>query len=109
MKKYTDLSLEKYLELLSSEEPVPGGGSVSVVIKGLPTSGDVILGPITIDGATTPGYLDTAPTILSEQMLELLAGEDHALTITITPTGTVTGGSISVYPQWDNVPVIWPE
>ncbi|HNX68233.1 MAG TPA: cyclodeaminase/cyclohydrolase family protein [Candidatus Omnitrophota bacterium] len=29
MKKYTELSLETYLEKLSSDAPVPGGGSVS--------------------------------------------------------------------------------
>lgn len=35
MKKFTDLSLEKYLQELSSAEPVPGGGSVSAYVASL--------------------------------------------------------------------------
>ena len=35
MKKFTDLSLENYLNELSSAEPVPGGGSVSAYVGSL--------------------------------------------------------------------------
>lgn len=35
MKKFTDLSLEQYLNELSSAEPVPGGGSVSAYTAAL--------------------------------------------------------------------------
>lgn len=35
MKKFTDLSLENYLNELSSAEPVPGGGSVSAYVSAL--------------------------------------------------------------------------
>lgn len=35
MKKFTDLSLENYLNELSSEKPVPGGGSVSAYVASL--------------------------------------------------------------------------
>ncbi|MBI3313701.1 MAG: cyclodeaminase/cyclohydrolase family protein [Candidatus Omnitrophica bacterium] len=35
MKKFTDLSLENYLHELASENPVPGGGSVSAYVGAL--------------------------------------------------------------------------
>ena len=35
MKKFTDLSLENYLNELSGSEPVPGGGSVSAYVAAL--------------------------------------------------------------------------
>ena len=35
MKKFTDLSLESYLNELASAEPVPGGGSVSAYVGAL--------------------------------------------------------------------------
>jgi formiminotetrahydrofolate cyclodeaminase len=35
MKNYTDLGLKTYLEKLSSDEPVPGGGSVSAYVASL--------------------------------------------------------------------------
>lgn len=35
MKKFTDLSLENYLNELAGPEPVPGGGSVSAYVAGL--------------------------------------------------------------------------
>jgi formiminotetrahydrofolate cyclodeaminase len=35
MKKFTDLSLENYLNELASAEPVPGGGSVSAYVAAL--------------------------------------------------------------------------
>ena len=35
MNKFTDLSLKSYLEELSSEKPVPGGGSVSAYVAAL--------------------------------------------------------------------------
>jgi len=35
MKKYTELSLETYLEKLASEAPVPGGGSVAAYVGAL--------------------------------------------------------------------------
>ena len=35
MKKFTQLSLEKYLEELASDAPVPGGGSVSATVASL--------------------------------------------------------------------------
>lgn len=35
MKSYTELSLKEYLDELSNEEPVPGGGSVSAYVASL--------------------------------------------------------------------------
>ncbi len=35
MKKFTDLTLEQYLNELASQEPVPGGGSVSAYVVAL--------------------------------------------------------------------------
>jgi len=48
MKKYTDLSLEHYLNELSSAEPIPGGGSVSAYVAALAMGLTQMVGRISI-------------------------------------------------------------
>lgn len=48
MKKFTDLSLENYLYELSTEQPVPGGGSVSAYVAALAMGLTQMVGKISL-------------------------------------------------------------
>ena len=55
MKKFTELSLAQYLEELSSEKPVPGGGSVSAYAAALAMGLTQMVGRVSLARKKKPG------------------------------------------------------
>ena len=62
MKNYTELSLQQYLDELSSDAPIPGGGSVSAYAAALALGLMQMVAGITLKRKTKPGLSDEEKT-----------------------------------------------
>ena len=64
MKKYTDLTLETYLNHLASAEPVPGGGSAAAYVAALGMALTQMVGRVALARKKKPGNPETIQKII---------------------------------------------